>query len=533
MEETDGADAIESDANASGDKVPGTDAPIAPEIGGSTTVDARMDFEITALAFESMIAIGHEIADRSKTAVTLGGADLVVVGGADILGQIASGLDLLEQLGLFEEALEGAIKEHGTGLKTEAAHEEGVVETIGAASLAAGSLSTLLNHFRTETTYVSRDVAVPTDALLSIVTGRLAANGIPVALPDFLQIAPLANEHSPRFLTRLARIRRLATTLEDQGEISSAEAVDQRVGSQALHEFVDSLAKHPMSDLVRDTELVRAIDGARRAYLLVPTLLKTGGSLRIRKNIFTMLLNNDGASLSAGATAEFVLWDLKTAKVMLADVIYHTSGSRRLGAATQISRLSNVGNGELPTAASSSLAPEHELRRTPNEADDSDAAMVLNGVAEESASGKESAAPREWRVAESLKTMLAQVNRMAPRRLKASDGTIGDADHATRKSDHNPWVIDGGKGVVTAMDITHDPRHGCSAAAIAESLTASRDHRIKYVIWNRRIAYFQAINGAAAWEWRRYTGENPHDKHVHVSVRPDKILYDSTERWAL
>lgn len=139
------------------------------------------------------------------------------------------------------------------------------------------------------------------------------------------------------------------------------------------------------------------------------------------------------------------------------------------------------------------------------------------------------AAPRSWRIAKSLLTLREQVNLRAPNRSKLSDGAIGDRAHATRKSDHNPWIIDGANGVVSAIDITHDPARGCSAEQIAEALRSARDPRVKYVIWNRRI--FSAT--VAPWSWRRYTGANPHTKHVHISVKSDKPNYDSTANWAI
>ena len=37
-----------------------------------------------------------------------------------------------------------------------------------------------------------------------------------------------------------------------------------------------------------------------------------------------------------------------------------------------------------------------------------------------------------WRIAKSLDTLLAQLNALAPHRSKLSDGSIGDAAHATR-----------------------------------------------------------------------------------------------------
>lgn len=135
-----------------------------------------------------------------------------------------------------------------------------------------------------------------------------------------------------------------------------------------------------------------------------------------------------------------------------------------------------------------------------------------------------------WRVAKSLETLRSQINAAAPNRSKASDGTIGDAAHASRSSDHNPWVKDGSAGVVTALDITHDPARGVDAGALAESLLASRDPRIKYIISNRRIA--SGEDGPSPWVWRKYTGTNPHTLHVHVSVRSAKSHYDSTAPWA-
>ena len=119
--------------------------------------------------------------------------------------------------------------------------------------------------------------------------------------------------------------------------------------------------------------------------------------------------------------------------------------------------------------------------------------------------------------------MRDQVNAMAPGRDTSSDGTIGDSGHQARKSDHNPNE----DGVVTAMDITHDPRHGIDAGTLAEMLRASKDKRIKYVISNARI--FSSTQ--TPWQWRPYTGANAHTKHVHVSVLGDRTLYDDTSPW--
>jgi beta-lactamase superfamily II metal-dependent hydrolase len=170
--------------------------------------------------------------------------------------------------------------------------------------------------------------------------------------------------------------------------------------------------------------------------------------------------------------------------------------------------------------------PQEEL--TPNSADDVDSEP---GSAEFLKIDADCSVP--WRVAKSLLILRDQVNRRAPHRNKASDGTIGDAAHCQRTSDHNPWVRDGSVGVVTALDITHDLSGGCDANTIAEAIRASRDTRIKYIIWNRRIANSATIDGSQPWQWRSYGGPNPHTRHVHISVKPDKASYDSMAVWAI
>ncbi|MCA8832373.1 S8 family peptidase [Hymenobacter pini] len=142
-------------------------------------------------------------------------------------------------------------------------------------------------------------------------------------------------------------------------------------------------------------------------------------------------------------------------------------------------------------------------------------------------------APRPWRVANALLTLRNQLNQRYPNRNKAYDGTIGDTAHSQRPSDHNPNIIDGQYGVVTALDITHDPAHGCDAGRLAQLLVNSRDPRIKYVIWNRRIINASPIGDAPAWTWRPYGGTNPHDHHMHLSVQADKARYDDATSWAL
>ncbi|MEU0514307.1 peptidoglycan-binding domain-containing protein [Amycolatopsis sp. NPDC006125] len=142
-----------------------------------------------------------------------------------------------------------------------------------------------------------------------------------------------------------------------------------------------------------------------------------------------------------------------------------------------------------------------------------------------------------WRLAYALVDLRTEVNTRWPNRDKTSDGTIGDAAHASRSSDHNPWVIDreDGLGVVRALDIDVD---GIDAGWLAEYLRQrgltghdgrTGDHRLiggGYVIFNRRITK-PDFSG-----WKVYTGSNPHTSHVHVSLTQSGA-YDDRAGWGI
>ncbi len=125
-----------------------------------------------------------------------------------------------------------------------------------------------------------------------------------------------------------------------------------------------------------------------------------------------------------------------------------------------------------------------------------------------------------WRVARSVSGIIAEVNAAAPKRSRKSDGTKGDPAHATRESDHNPNA----KGVVCAVDLTHDPEHGADMAKLSELLVAIPHPALKYVIFHGRIA-----SRTKGWKWLPYKGTNPHNHHMHVSVGP--MVYDDTSYW--
>jgi hypothetical protein len=91
----------------------------------------------------------------------------------------------------------------------------------------------------------------------------------------------------------------------------------------------------------------------------------------------------------------------------------------------------------------------------------------------------------------------------------------------------------GRDGVVTAIDITHNPENGCDAKKLADAWVESQDDRIKYIIYNKKMVSSYPSGGKKPWTWRPYSGSNPHTKHVHISVNASKSLYDSRDDWAL
>lgn len=130
-----------------------------------------------------------------------------------------------------------------------------------------------------------------------------------------------------------------------------------------------------------------------------------------------------------------------------------------------------------------------------------------------------------WRLARALETLRSQVNAKWPNRSKSSDGSVGDTSHSARPSDHNPV-----NGIVHAIDITHDPKGGFDSYAFADMLLKKQDRRVKYIISNRRIG--SGPQGPGAGVWRKYTGSNPHDHHVHISVVAGPAA-DATDPWTI
>lgn len=112
-----------------------------------------------------------------------------------------------------------------------------------------------------------------------------------------------------------------------------------------------------------------------------------------------------------------------------------------------------------------------------------------------------------WYVAPCLEQLRAELNTRWPGRDRTSDGGVGDTSHAARVSDHNPdWTAG---GVVRARDFDEDGIP--TALLLREAIT---DPRTNYVIYER-LLYLRG----RGFKPVAYTGINPHDHHMHISIR--------------
>jgi hypothetical protein len=101
------------------------------------------------------------------------------------------------------------------------------------------------------------------------------------------------------------------------------------------------------------------------------------------------------------------------------------------------------------------------------------------------------------------KSVLRQATALRPMRKKASDGLLPSKAHLAQSpnSDHNTGF---------AVDLTHDPKNGINCHEVYEHLKS--DKRVKYLIFKGKI--WSAEKGD-----REYTGSNPHNKHIHISIK--------------
>lgn len=124
-----------------------------------------------------------------------------------------------------------------------------------------------------------------------------------------------------------------------------------------------------------------------------------------------------------------------------------------------------------------------------------------------------------WYLAPALVVLRAEINTRWPHRDRTSDGSIGDAAHQAAASDHNP----NSRGAVDAIDVDKD---GIDPYVVLDAV--QRHPSAHYWIFQRQIA-----DRDDGWRRRPYDGRNPHDKHLHVSIRQTRTAEQDRRPWGL
>jgi len=104
--------------------------------------------------------------------------------------------------------------------------------------------------------------------------------------------------------------------------------------------------------------------------------------------------------------------------------------------------------------------------------------------------------------------VLRQATALWPKRKKVSDGLLPSLAHQKQNpnSDHNTGL---------AVDLTHDPANGVNCPDLFNRLQA--DKRVSYLIHAGKIwSVARADEGD-----RAYQGPNPHNHHLHISIKPE------------
>lgn len=147
-----------------------------------------------------------------------------------------------------------------------------------------------------------------------------------------------------------------------------------------------------------------------------------------------------------------------------------------------------------------------------------------------------------WTLIPALVSFRKELDTLAPKRDRTSDGAIADGAHvATGTSDHigdeTSARLRGkdadGINEVHAIDVDDDLRKpGWTMGRVVQVVVTRHrkglDDRLQYVIWNKTI-------WSASWGWtaRAYTGASPHTEHAHLSGKYTTAQENNTWPWGL
>jgi hypothetical protein len=148
-----------------------------------------------------------------------------------------------------------------------------------------------------------------------------------------------------------------------------------------------------------------------------------------------------------------------------------------------------------------------------------------------------------WELTKGLKNLQNQINTRWPNRDKTTDGTIGDPEHQSGTSDHNPddseydnagWDGDSdNKSEVRAYDQDKDLREeGTTAQMLVDHIRKlpNLGTVLRYMIYNKKMYHVDDDFNPTT-----YTGtSNPHTEHIHYSgARTDAADNNTTFNYRL
>lgn len=145
-----------------------------------------------------------------------------------------------------------------------------------------------------------------------------------------------------------------------------------------------------------------------------------------------------------------------------------------------------------------------------------------------------------WELIACLDQLFDEFDAIAPPRDKASDGRIGDGEHAQNVSDHNPDETGNvpihdadSKNEVHAIDVDNNLRESdLTMEKVVQFLLgrcrSGAETRLRYIIYNRRI-----WSASSDWVQKAYTGASPHTEHAHFSASYDTAREASRASWRL
>lgn len=143
-------------------------------------------------------------------------------------------------------------------------------------------------------------------------------------------------------------------------------------------------------------------------------------------------------------------------------------------------------------------------------------------------------------VVKRLTSLDSEITSVAPKRTLPT-WYAGDKAHNLSVSGHNADDTPGMRAEYQDSDSIPEIRAGdyrlpLNAPFTPEALVqwlvkkcrSGEIDSIAYIIFNRRI-----WTEKTGWVTRKYTGSNPHDKHFHVSVKPETVHENDTKKFGL